>query len=139
MSSTPPEIYLKRVYDPAEPGDGYRVLADRLWPRGIKKTDLQHDIWLREICPPSTLRKAWHNNRIDYRTFQTRYLQALAESAEAGAALHDLLNHDVITFLTAAKNPQKGHLAVLRQVLMQQAKGEAITLSSSICYLDLDD
>ena len=139
MSQTYPEIYLKRVYDPAERGDGYRVLADRLWPRGIKKSDLHHDVWLREICPPSTLRKAWHNDRIDSRTFQTRYLEALAESDKARAALQDLLNHEVITLLTAAKNPQKGHLAVLRQVLIQQARGQKITLSSSICYLNPDD
>lgn len=139
MSQTYPEIYLKRVYDPVERGDGYRVLADRLWPRGIKKTDLHHDVWLREICPPTELRKAWHNDKIDYHSFQTRYLEMLSESDESRAALQDLLNHEVITLLTAARNPQKGHLAVLKQVLMQQATGQKIILSSSICYLDLDD
>ncbi len=139
MSQTYPEIYLKRVYDPAERGDGYRVLADRLWPRGIKKTDLKHDVWLREICPPNELRKAWHNAEIDYQRFQTRYLEMLTQREEAHAALEDLLNHEVVTLLTAAKNPQKGHLAVLKQVLMQLATGQKISLSSSICYLDMDD
>lgn len=139
MSQTYPEIYLKRVYEPAEWDDGYRVLADRLWPRGIKKTDLKHQVWLREICPPNELRKAWHNGEIDYQLFQTRYLEMLTEREEAHAALQDLLNHDVITLLTAAKNPQKSHLAVLRQVLMQLATGQKITLSSSISYLDLGD
>lgn len=138
MSSTAPEIYLKRVYDPAEPGDGFRVLADRVWPRGIKKTVLQHDCWPREICPPAAVRKAWHHGEIDYQTFQKRFIGALADSDSACETLNALLRHDVVTLLTAAKNPQKGHLAVLRNVLMQMAKGEKVTPASSVCYLDLD-
>lgn len=136
MSADYPEIHLKRVYDKAEKSDGYRVLADRVWPRGIKKTDLKHDSWLREICPPTELRKAWHNQEIDYATFKQRYLESLAESEEAQAALQDLSKQDVMTLITAAKNPQKGHLAVLRQVIMQLATGKDYTRSSAVCYLE---
>ncbi|EFW7099338.1 DUF488 domain-containing protein, partial [Klebsiella pneumoniae] len=53
-------IQCKRVYDPAEQSDGYRVLVDRLWPRGIKKTDLALDEWDKEITPSTELRKAFH-------------------------------------------------------------------------------
>ena len=47
------EIHLKRVYEAAEPGDGVRVLVDRLWPRGIRKADLPYDVWAKEVTPSS--------------------------------------------------------------------------------------
>ena len=70
-------IQCKRVYDPAEQSDGYRVLVDRLWPRGIKKTDLALDEWDKEITPSTELRKAFHgfcnlSRAISCRTGATR-------------------------------------------------------------------
>lgn len=72
-------IQCKRVYDPAEQSDGYRVLVDRLWPRGIKKTDLALDEWDKEITPSTELRKAFHGEVVDFATFREQYL------AETGA------------------------------------------------------
>ena len=66
-------IQCKRVYDPAEQSDGYRVLVDRLWPRGIKKTDLALDEWDKEITPSTELRKAFHGEAIDFAHFSQRY------------------------------------------------------------------
>lgn len=67
-------IQCKRVYDPAEQSDGYRVLVDRLWPRGIKKTDLALDEWDKEITPSTELRKAFHGEVVDFATFREQYL-----------------------------------------------------------------
>ena len=72
-------IQCKRVYDPAEQSDGYRVLVDRLWPRGIKKTDLALDEWDKEITPSTELRKAFHGEVVDFATFREQYLAELAQ------------------------------------------------------------
>ena len=68
-------IQCKRVYDPAEQSDGYRVLVDRLWPRGIKKTDLALDEWDKEITPSTELRKAFHGEVVDLQPFASNILQ----------------------------------------------------------------
>jgi uncharacterized protein YeaO (DUF488 family) len=59
-------IQCKRVYEQASPDDGYRVLVDRLWPRGVKKTDLAYDEWCKTLTPSNELRKAFHSETIDF-------------------------------------------------------------------------
>ncbi|PBD67043.1 MarR family transcriptional regulator [Klebsiella pneumoniae] len=70
-------IQCKRVYDPQESSDGYRVLVDRLWPRGIKKEALACDEWCKELTPSAELRKAFHGEAIDFAHFSQRYRQEL--------------------------------------------------------------
>ena len=79
-------IQCKRVYDPAEQSDGYRILVDRLWPRGIKKTDLALDEWDKEITPSTELRKAFHGEVVDFATFREQYLAELAQHEQEGTA-----------------------------------------------------
>ena len=57
-------IQLKRAYAPAEPDDGYRILVDRLWPRGMSKAKEHLDLWMKQIAPSTDLRKAWNHNPI---------------------------------------------------------------------------
>ena len=85
-------IQCKRVYDPAEQSDGYRVLVDRLWPRGIKKTDLALDEWDKEITPSTELRKAFHGEVVDFATFREQYLAELAKS-EPTTCAEEQVNH----------------------------------------------
>ncbi|VUC85865.1 Uncharacterized conserved protein [Salmonella sp. NCTC 11881] len=66
-------IQCKRVYFPAEKDDGYRVLVDRLWPRGIKKAALVYDEWNKAITPSTELRKAFHSELIDFNHFAQQY------------------------------------------------------------------
>ncbi|HCY92915.1 MAG TPA: DUF488 domain-containing protein [Escherichia coli] len=80
-------IQCKRVYDPAEQSDGYRVLVDRLWPRGIKKTDLALDEWAHEITQSTELRKAFHDEVVDSATLREHYLAELAPHAHDGKRL----------------------------------------------------
>lgn len=82
-------IQCKRVYDPAEQSDGYRILVDRLWPRGIK-TDLALDEWDKEITPSTELRKAFHGEVVDYATFREQYLAELAQHEQEGKRLADI-------------------------------------------------
>lgn len=83
-------IQCKRVYDPQESSDGYRVLVDRLWPRGIKKEALACDEWCKELTPSAELRKAFHGEAIDFAHFS-----------------------QPLTLLYAAKNTEQNHARVL--------------------------
>ena len=67
------EFALKRIYDPASPEDGYRVLVDRLWPRGVKKADADISCWAKEITPSPDLRKWFHEDKEGrFKTFSER-------------------------------------------------------------------
>ena len=95
-------IQCKRVYDPAEQSDGYRVLVDRLWPRGIKKTDLALDEWDKEITPSTELRKAFHGEVVDFATFREQYLAELAQHEQEGKRLADIAKKQPLTLLYVA-------------------------------------
>jgi len=61
---------LKRVYDPPSPRDGMRVLVDRLWPRGLSKAEARLDLWLRDVAPSDALRKRFHHNPAEWKSFR---------------------------------------------------------------------
>lgn len=107
------KIQCKRVYDAAEQGDGYRVLVDRLWPRGIKKTDLALDEWDKTITPSTELRKAFHGEVIDFETFREQYLAELAQHEQEGKRLADIARQQTLTLLYSAKNTTQNHALVL--------------------------
>ena len=77
-------IQCKRVYDPQEASDGYRILVDRLWPRGIKKEALNYDEWCKILAPSTDLRKAFHGETLDFAHFSQRYRQELEAHRDEG-------------------------------------------------------
>lgn len=107
------KIQCKRVYDTASPNDGYRVLVDRLWPRGIKKADLAFDEWCKTLAPSTALRKAFHAETLDFAAFRQAYLEELAEQTAEGKKLAARKNQHPLTLLYAAKNEQQNHARVL--------------------------
>jgi uncharacterized protein YeaO (DUF488 family) len=76
-------VKLKRAYEPASRGDGYRVLVERLWPRGIRKDELALDEWRKEVAPSGELRKWFNHDPKRWREFKLRYLKELKETAAA--------------------------------------------------------
>ncbi|AIP97505.1 DUF488 domain-containing protein [Salmonella enterica] len=110
-------IQCKRVYFPAEKNDGYRVLVDRLWPRGIKKTALIYDEWNKAIAPSPELRKAFHSELIDFNHFAQQYRAELAQQPEEGKRLADIARQQPLTLLYAAKNARQNHAIVLAEWL----------------------
>jgi len=70
-------IQLKRAYAPAEPDDGYRILVDRLWPRGMSKAKEHLDLWMKQIAPSTDLRKAWNHNPNTILEFAESYRQVV--------------------------------------------------------------
>ncbi|MHB9345278.1 DUF488 domain-containing protein [Enterobacter vonholyi] len=106
-------IQCKRVYEQAGSDDGYRVLVDRLWPRGVKKTDLVHDEWCKALAPSTELRKAFHSETIDFAAFSQAYREELAQHADEGVRLATLARRQTVTLLFAAKNTEQNHALIL--------------------------
>lgn len=110
-------IYCKRVYDPVSPEDGYRVLIDRLWPRGIKKTDLQYDEWNKAVAPSNELRKWFHQHTDRFEEFVERYHQELDQNADAWKALVKKIQQGNLTLLYSAKDREHNQARVLQSYL----------------------
>lgn len=110
-------IRCKRVYDAPDSEDGYRVLVDRLWPRGVKKTDLHYDEWAKDLTPSRELRTELHNETIDFSEFTRRYRAELACQLKIAEALAKISQTRTVTLLYAAKNTHQNHALVLADFL----------------------
>jgi uncharacterized protein YeaO (DUF488 family) len=107
---------IKRVYDSALPSDGTRVLVDRLWPRGVKKTDAHLDHWLKDVAPSPELRVWFGHNPERFAEFRRRYEEELAGNP-AVSELRKLGRGRRVTLLYAARHPEVNHALVLQSVL----------------------
>lgn len=106
----------KRVFDRPERDDGYRVLVDRLWPRGVKKQDLDHDEWLKTIAPSGALRR-WFGHEPDrFAGFAERYRNEL-EGNEEVEHLAEIAAERPVTLLYAAKDRKHNHAQVLVDII----------------------
>ncbi|WP_230351755.1 DUF488 domain-containing protein [Lelliottia sp. WAP21] len=106
-------IQCKRVYDDASHDDGYRILVDRLWPRGVRKADLACDEWCKMLSPSTELRKAFHGEMIDFDSFSEAYRQELAQHEDEGRRIAALAAKQRVTLLYGAKNTGQNHALVL--------------------------
>jgi uncharacterized protein YeaO (DUF488 family) len=117
------EIRQKRIYDEPSPEDGTRVLADRLWPRGITKDRAQIALWAKDAAPSNELRTWYSHDPERFDEFEARYRDELDSTAghEAlKAVLDEVGGGDRLTLLTSAKALEISHLAVLAKVLREQ-------------------
>lgn len=115
-------ISVKRVYETPSQDDGYRVLVDRLWPRGVTKAEAEIDAWLKAIAPSTELRKWLHSDPSRWREFRSRYAAEL-KGHEAIPILCDLKRRTdtgSVTLITSVRNPVT-HAHVLRDVLLKMA------------------
>lgn len=117
-------ILLKRAYDKPARGDGFRVLVDRLWPRGIKKEDLQLDTWAKDLSPSTELRKWFAHDPDRWTEFRKRYRAELTQ-AHAGARIREILSaakpSKTITLLYGAKDTEHNEAVVLRSLFERVA------------------
>lgn len=112
MARTPPRI--KRIYEPAGPDDGFRVLVDRLWPRGISKEEAALGLWLKEIAPSTELRTWWNHDPARLGEFTARYRAELDQNPAVAELTAVLDAHPVVTLLYGARDPVLNQAAVLR-------------------------
>ena len=110
-------IVVKRIYEPVASKDGYRILVDRLWPRGIKKEKAEIDTWLKEVAPSTDLRKWFHAGKGTFAEFKKKYLAELKENPALKDLKTLLKEHKKVTLLYAAKDEEQNHAHILADLL----------------------
>ncbi len=113
----PREVRIKRVYEPAEPADGYRVLIDRLWPRGVSRERARVDEWARELAPSDELRKWFNHDPGRFREFRARYRTELQRHADQVDALRGRADAGPVTIVYGARDEQHNNAVVLSELL----------------------
>ncbi|WP_110651678.1 DUF488 domain-containing protein [Salinicola peritrichatus] len=115
------KIQLKRIYDAAAQNDGYRVLIDGMWPRGIVKRDARIDAWYKTLAPSKALRQWFGHDRERWQAFRKAYLAELAEAdTTALDELCEIARQQQLTLLFAAKDVERNHAVVLREYLLMR-------------------
>jgi len=110
-------IHLKRVYEAPEPSDGFRILVDRLWPRGVPKISAHIDLWLRDIGPSTPLRKWFGHDPSRWIGFRDRYILELRNNSDAVEQIKVQVRRGLVTFVYGAKNKEHNHALVLKEYL----------------------
>ena len=103
----------KRVYEPASESDGYRVLVDRLWPRGVSRARAALDEWAKDVAPSAELRSEWHHHRERFDEFAARYRDELDENPATRHLLESGRAHERVTLLFGAHDERVNHATVL--------------------------
>jgi len=114
---SPSTLRIKRVYAAPAADDGFRVLVDRLWPRGVSRQDAELDAWARDVAPSPELRTWWQHDPARFAEFATRCRAELARGDALDALRALLAPHRVVTLLYGARDPEVNHAAVLHDVL----------------------
>jgi len=111
------DVRLKRAYEPPSPGDGVRVLVDRLWPRGLRKADAAIDRWLKELAPSAELRRWFGHDPDRWDEFRRRYRSELSAHTDLLDELRTLARTGPLTLVYAARDERHNDAVVLREVL----------------------
>jgi len=115
-------IRTKRIYEAPAQADGYRVLVDRVWPRGLRKDEVQLDAWLKVLAPSTELRKWFAHDPQKWSEFKRRYVAELKARDEAGEALSELgrrARRQRVTLLFAARDTEHNNAVALREYLQR--------------------
>jgi uncharacterized protein YeaO (DUF488 family) len=110
-------VLTKRVYEPASAADGYRVLIDRLWPRGVKKADARIDEWAHELAPSDELRRWFGHDPDRFEQFKERYIEELRPQRAHIAELRRRGRRETVTLLFAARDSAHSNAAVLSSIV----------------------
>ncbi|MBS0365481.1 MAG: DUF488 family protein [Proteobacteria bacterium] len=112
---------IKRIYEKPVRRDGYRVLVDRLWPRGVKRETAALNEWLPEVAPTPALREWFGHDPQHWREFRQRYLVELRAHGALLDALWERASHERVTLLYAARDKKMNHAVVLEEALRARA------------------
>lgn len=119
------QVQLKRIYEPPQKSDGYRVLVDRVWPRGLSKDAAQIDLWMKDIAPSTALRKWFNHDPARWVGFQEKYRAELRELGDKLDELRDRAKKEPVTLLYGAKDTEHNQAVVLRDVLAEKRSRSA--------------
>jgi uncharacterized protein YeaO (DUF488 family) len=110
-------IRLKRAYEVPESGDAFRILVDRLWPRGVSKSSARIDLWLKEIAPSAALRKWFGHDPSKWAQFRDRYFWELDNNPQAVEQLMKHVRHGTVTLVYGAKDQEHNDAVALKEYL----------------------
>ena len=111
------DVRAKRIYDRAEPGDGYRILIDHIWPRGVSRERARLDEWARELAPSAELRKWFDHDPARFAEFRARYRDELAGKTDRLEVLRRRASDGPLTILYAARDQEHNNAVVLVELL----------------------
>lgn len=111
------DVRTKRIYDPPARQDGYRVLVDRVWPRGVSRERAKLDEWARELAPSDELRKWFAHEPARFERFRERYRKELSAHGEEVEALRQRARKSTVTILYGARDGEHNNAVVLAEVL----------------------
>ena len=110
-------MQIKRIYEPAEISDGYRVLVDRPWPRGVKKETARIDLWLKDVAPSAALRKWFGHKPEKWKDFSLGYREELKQNKAVAELIKIIKGHPSRTLLYGAKDEIHNQTVVLKSFL----------------------
>ena len=110
-------IKLKRVYDPVANSDGRRFLVERLWPRGVKKTAIKIDAWLKDAAPSTELRKWFNHDPAKWKEFERRYRVELKKNPEAWRPILEAGSQGTVTLLFSSHDTEHNNVVALKRFL----------------------
>lgn len=110
-------LKLKRVYDGVSQQDGKRILVDGVWPRGIKKEDLEHDEWYKDIAPSADLRKCFDHDADKWEEFKKKYKKELKNQKELVDKIKEDADGHNVTLLYAAKETEHNQAVVIKEYI----------------------
>jgi uncharacterized protein YeaO (DUF488 family) len=110
-------IKLKRAYEKPSPDDGFRVLVERLWPRGVSKEEAELDLWLKEVAPSPELRRWYSHDVARWSEFQKRYRAELKEKMDSLKLLKEKSREGNVTLVYAARDQDHNSALLLKQAL----------------------
>jgi uncharacterized protein YeaO (DUF488 family) len=115
------DIRLKRIYESASAEDGYRVLVDRLWPRGISKEKSQIDLWLKEVAPETELRKWYNHEPAKWAEFRRCYFTWLDARPQTVQILIDKAAEGSLTLLYSSRETERNQAVALKAYLLSKS------------------
>ena len=119
-------IRLKRVYDKAGANDGKRFLVERLWPRGVKKTSLRLDAWLKEVGPSDGLRRWFSHDSKKWEGFRRRYFQELRKNTEAYEPILKAAQHGRVTLIYSSHDTEHNNAVALKKFLEAKVQNRSL-------------
>lgn len=135
-------IHLKRVYEEPAQSDGIRLFADRLWPRGVSKNALTYDKWIKDLSPSASLRKSWHQGKIEYDEFKARYLDELDRQKSTLIELAQISLQSNLTLLSSVRDLSQSHLPIIKAAIIEareELSGGNDSRASEVCYQNTDN
>ncbi len=115
-------IRVKRIYDAPADDDGFRVLVDRLWPRGVSNAKAKLDLWAQDLAPSAELRKWFNHDPRRWGEFKSRYFKELSACDEAVAALLKRVQRGPVTFVFASREERYNNAIALKEYLFSDAQ-----------------